>query len=166
MRIGKEAYISIFVAAIVTALGSAVLASGLTNMADYVWIFFAGFTITTGSLHGLKQISNLVCSHAAGWVWAMFMFYCCLFVVNMTGSLSLGFFVCIFLGSVVMLVVHIGFTMQTWFNVIPVMYGTIFCWFAIKDFHQVIYIVAAFLAGGILSTVSDEIQDKILKRNE
>lgn len=161
MRYPKEVKVSILVAAIMTGLGSALMANGIVNMADYVWIFFAGFTICTGTVKGLKNIPNIVCSHIAGWVWAMFMYQCCFFVISLTGSLPLGFFVCIFVGSIVMLGVHIGFTMATPFNLIPVMYATIFCWFAFKDYAKIPYIVIAFLGGCLFSMISDEIQKKI-----
>ena len=162
MKLNKEIMISILTAAVMTGAGSALMANSLTNMTSYVWIFFAGFTITTASCKGVKSIPNLVCSHAAGWVWALFMYYICLFILDLTGNLALGFFLCIFIGSVVMLSIHLGFTMKTWFNNISIMYGTIFCWFANQDYSKVVYIVIGFLLGGIFSTISDEIEKKIV----
>ena len=162
MKLNKEIMVSILTAAVMTGAGSALMASPLTNMSSYVWIFFAGFTITTATCKGVRSIPNLVCSHAAGWVWALFMYYICLFILNLTGNLTLGFFLCIFIGSVVMLCIHLGFTMKTWFNNISIMYGTIFCWFAHQDYSKAGYIVIAFLLGGIFSTLSDEIEKKII----
>lgn len=164
MRYTKEVKISILVAALITGIGSAILTLNAVNMADYVWIFFVGFTISTATVKGIKNIGNVVCSHLAGWIWAMVMFYICLFVVGKTGSLPLGFFVCIFLGSCIMLAFHLGFTMKTPFNNISIMYATIFCWFSSKDYSKIPYIIAAFLLGAILSMISDEIQGALLKK--
>lgn len=164
MRYSKEVKISILIAALITGLGSAFLTLNAINMADYVWIFFAGFTISTATVKGIKNIGSVICSHAAGWVWAMVMFYICLFVVGKTGSLPFAFFVCIFLGSCIMLAVHLGFLMKTPFNNISVMYATIFCWFSSKDYSKIPYIIAAFLLGAVLSMISDEIQKVLLNK--
>ena len=154
--------ISIIVAALLTGLGSAIFAG--MNLAGIVFIFFAAFTITTGRLHGVKCIPNIVGSHACGWLWAMFMYFICNTVIAATGIVALGFFASIFLGSMIMLGVHLYFLMKTPFNDIPILYATIFCWFAVLDYKKIPFMILVFLAGSILSTVSDEIQDKLMSK--
>lgn len=153
--------ISIIVAAIITGLGSAIFAA--IGLAQLVFIFFAAFTITTGRLHGAKNIPNIVCSHAAGWVWAMIMYAICNTVIAATGIVAAGFFASIFFGSMIMLGVHLYFLMKTPFNDIPILYATIFCWFAVLDYSKIPYMILIFLGGSILSTVADEIQDRLMK---
>lgn len=153
--------ISIIVAALITGLGSAFFA--YMNLAPLVFIFFAAFTVTTGRLHGIKNVPNIVCSHACGWIWAMIMYAICNYVIGLTHIVPLGFFASIFLGSVLMLGIHLYFLMKTPLNDITILYTTIFCWFAVQDYSKIPYMIMVFLAGSVLSTVSDEIQDRLIK---
>lgn len=135
----------------------------LLGFPQLVYVLFAGFTVANCVSHTFKDIPNLLCSEIAGWVWAMAMFFTCNFVTEQTGILPLGFFCAIFFGTIVMLLFHLRLTMKTWFNVIPVMFLVIFCWFSSMDFAMLPAIVGAMSLGMLMTTLYEPITNAICK---
>ncbi|MEL7563291.1 MAG: hypothetical protein AAGU27_00130 [Dehalobacterium sp.] len=157
---------NIGVMAFFTAAGSVAFALIGFPLAGFVWALFAGFTITTTVPHEPKHLPNLLASQAAGWFWAMIMYYVTLAVVKVTGVFALGLFVAIFFGSIFLLIVHIAILGKSWFNVLPMIYTPIFCWFATQDFSKIIYIVIGLTTGSVLVVLSGVLTGIILGAKE
>jgi hypothetical protein len=163
--INKALLINIGIMAILTAGGSAIFALIGVPMTSCIWVLFAGFTITVASPHQLKHLPNLLASHAAGWFWAMAMFFTAGAVAGVSSSFALGIFTAIFVGTILLLLLHIVVLGKTWFNALPVIYATIFLWFATQDFAMIPYIVIAYVVGTILAVASDILTAAILGTN-
>jgi hypothetical protein len=163
--INKALLVNIGIMATFTASGSAIFAIIGPPMISCIWVLFAGFTITVASPHQLKYVPNLLASHVAGWFWAMTMFFMAGVVTDVFGSFALGIFVAIFVGTIFLLLLHIVFLGNTWFNVLPVIYATIFLWFATQDFAMIVFIAIAFIVGTMLAVFSDVLTAAILRIN-
>ena len=155
--------LNIVVSSLLCAVASGVFVLTSTPLVNLVWVFFLSFTISTATPHTLKEVPNLFFSQIAGWGWAMLMYYICVYVMQLSGSLALGFFLAIFIGSVVMFTVHFKWLMNTWFNNLSMVFAAICSFFATQDFSIIVYIIIALTIGSILAAVVDPICQWILK---
>lgn len=159
----KGIKVNIFVSAIICAIVSAVFAMTATPLVGLVWVFFLSFTISNATPHKVKDLPNMLSSQAAGWGWAMVMYFICVYTMQFGGSLALGLFLAILIGSIIMLFIHIKFLMNTWFNNISMIYAAICTFFGTQDFSIIIYLVIAISLGSILCALVDPICGLFLK---
>lgn len=159
----KGLKINVIVCSIICALVSAVFAMSATPLVGLVWVFFLSFTISNATPHKVKDIPNMLSSQAAGWGWAMVMYFICVYTIQFGGNLALGLFLAILIGSIIMLFIHFKFLMNTWFNNISMIYAVICTFFGTQDFSIIIYLVIAISLGSILCASVDPICGLFLK---
>lgn len=159
MKFDKRMIVNILIQAALCGLGSVGVV--LAGYPQLVYVLFAGFTVANCVQHKFRDIPAMCCSELAGWVWAFAMFFLCNFVTEQTGILPLGFFCAIFFGTIAMLAFHLRLTMKTWFNMIPVMFLVIFCWFSSMDFAMLPAIIIILTVGMVLTTLYDPITNII-----
>lgn len=159
----KGLKVDVIVCSIICALTSAVFAMSGTPLVGLVWVFFLSFTISNATPHQVKDIPNMLSSQAAGWGWAMVMYFICVYTMQFGGNLALGLFLAILIGSIIMLFIHFKFLMNTWFNNISMMYAVICTFFGTQDFSIIIYLVIAISLGSILCALVNPICGLFLK---
>lgn len=159
----KGMKIYILVASVICAITSGVFALTPTPLNSLVWVFFLSFTISSATPHKVKEIPNLFFSQMAGWGWAMLMYLICVYTMKLGGNLGLGLFLAILIGSIIMLLVHFKFLMNTWFNNISMIYAAICTFFGTQNFSIIIYIMIALTAGSVLCALVDPICGLFMK---
>ena len=162
--IDKKMTLNTVLQALLTGLGSVIIVQA--GYPNYVYLLFAGYTLANCCDHRVSFIPHLIASEAAGWFWALLMYFGSNWVTAVTGSLPLGFFAAIFVGTILLVGFHLAFTMHTIFNCIPVMYLTIFSWFSVTDVSKIPHIAAIITLGMVLSTLYEPICDRMFQEKE
>ena len=131
-------------------------------LGNYVWCIFVGFCTTY--LYGatVKDTPKVISSYAVGVIWALAFNYFFIWLLQLGVGSALAMFLDVFVITVVLMFVHIGFLQNTWVNKVPMLFPPVFLIFQCGgDMSVYPYMLISLVVGALTAIITDPFCDFI-----
>lgn len=163
----REIAVSSIISSVPCAIACLLLTFAPSPLNGLCWCLFAGYCTTYLAGGNLKKMPNIWTSYGVGILWAFVFNYFFVWLLSLGASFSLAMLLDVEICTAVLLFVHIAFLMNTWANIIPMLFPPIFFMFQSGgDLTVYPFMIIALLAGSFAAIMTDPFTNLFLKKKE
>ena len=132
-----------------------------------LWCMFVGYCTTNCVGPSVKKIPNILSCYAVGVLWALAFHYGCVLFMELGLSFTISMLLSVEIVTSLLVFVHVALLQNTWANIIPLLFPSIFTIFACKaDFSVYPFMILSIIIGSLTATFADPFCNLILKLKE